>query len=82
MISSGEYNLLAFQEGKEFIGVLIIQSWQLLSIYFINASNIPFDALMTTTAKVVIILLAISPLVLWAYHGCFGNKKPELTNSN
>lgn len=79
VISSREYNFLAFQQGKEFIGVLIIDTWALLSIYFINVRNIPFDALMTTTAKIVIFLLAISPLLLWAYHGCFGNKEPQLT---
>ena len=79
VISSSEYNLLAFQEGKELFGVIIIQCWLLLSIYFINA-RIPFDALMTTTAKIVIIFLALSPLALWAYHGCFGQEPQTKEN--
>ncbi|KAI2797847.1 hypothetical protein BLOT_015267 [Blomia tropicalis] len=67
-----EYNILDYQEGKELFGVLIIQSWLLITIYFLNA-KVPFDVLMTWTSKLIIIILSISPLALWAYHGCYGS---------
>ena len=78
VVNDGQYNLFAYQEGKELFGVLIIQAWFLFTIYFLNA-RIPFDAIMNPLAKSILLILAISPLAMWIYHGCgFGLQQPEL----
>ena len=71
VLPSDNYNLLHYQEGKEMFGVLIIETWLLIVVYFLNA-RVPFDSLLTKTAKGSIVLLSLSPLGLWIYHGCFG----------
>ena len=83
VVNGGQYtkNLLEHQEVKELFGVVIIQSWLLFNIYLLNA-QIPFDALINRSAKVVIIVLAMSPFSLWLYHGCFGEREKKNNDSH
>lgn len=76
VISNGEYNLQMynFQEAKELFGVIIIQSWILLSIYILVPVHI---TIMTTASKVAILGLSLTPLALWVYHGCFGQEEEK-----
>lgn len=80
-LTTQQYNLFHYAEGKELLGLLIVQSWMVLSVYFLNV-RIPFDAMMSHTAKGLIICLALSPFALWLYQGCFGQSQPNAVTGN
>lgn len=81
VIDTGDIDLLAHQETKEMFGVLIVETWLLLCTYFVNA-RLPFDALMTRVFKWSIVILSLSPIALWLYHGCFGQSTPNVSPFN
>jgi len=61
------YNPLHSEEGREFLGLIIIVIWISISIYYMSA-ELPTDVIVSKKIKLSVIGFSIAPVLVWIYH--------------